>query len=289
MSGIQAPTLSRSKHRGVWEDQRVVVAKGPLKGYHGLVKAQYEDGVNVELDAKLVSGRTRQRFPIEDVFRERLVKCVMQYLFLYVWTNPFHRHTAMPVMPVASSNRSSGTPPPEVMIRPLTPEQEEPEEDLPWSTARRPSESIGDRLDFSCVYSRSAWKHWLFAEELQDALGDGCIPFHIRSVPTSSPHAKYEGTTAKTVVVAKRKISPELNEVVMSVLQKGRPTQISILPSFLVPWSPIEGNKVVIVGYRWIGQVGKLVKMDHECCVVELASSGELSYVTEADVVNLLE
>lgn len=104
-------------------------------------------------------------------------------------------------------------------------------------------------------------------------------------------HAKYEGLTAKTVVVARRKISPEPNEVVISVVHKGRPTQISIDPSFLVPWTPVEGNKVIIIGYRWIGQVGKLVKLDHGagCCAVELASSGELSYFTEADVVNVLK
>ena len=77
MSRIQAFMLSRSRHRGVWEGQRVVVTKGPLKGYHGLVKAQYEDGVDVELDAKLASSGSRQRFPIQDVFIESPVQCVM--------------------------------------------------------------------------------------------------------------------------------------------------------------------------------------------------------------------
>jgi hypothetical protein len=127
-----------SKHRYVWEGQRVVIRKGPFKGYHGLVKVQYEDGVDVELDAKLASsGQTRQRFLIGDVLIERFVECVMQYLFLHTWTNPFHRHT------VASSSRLSRTPPPEVMTHPLTPEPEDPEESMPWSTARRPGESLG--------------------------------------------------------------------------------------------------------------------------------------------------
>jgi hypothetical protein len=287
VSSVQASTLSRSKQRSVWEGQRVVVTKGPFKGYHGLVKIQYEDGVDVELDAKLASsGQTRQRFLIKDVLIECLVECVMQYLLIYAWTNPFRRHTAMPV---ASSSRLNRTPPPEVMTRPLTPEPEETEEDARWSIARRPSESLGDRVDFSCVYSRKAWKHWLFAEELQEALGDECIPFHIRGVPSSSRHAKYEGLTAKTVVAAKRKISPEPNEVVMSVVQKRRPTQISIDPFFLVPWTPVEGNKVIIVGHRWIGQVGKLVKLEHGCCEVELAPSGVLSYFKAEDVVNILK
>ena len=77
MSGVQAPTLSRSKQRCVWEDKRVVVTKGPFKGYHGVVKAQYEGGVDVELDAKLAFGRTVQRLLTEDIVIECLVECVM--------------------------------------------------------------------------------------------------------------------------------------------------------------------------------------------------------------------
>jgi hypothetical protein len=74
----------------------------------------------------------------------------------------------------------------------------------------------------------------------------------------------------------------------VSVVERGRGSQISISPSYLVPWTPIEGNKVVIVGDPWIGRVGKLVKLDHGCCAVELAPSGEQSYFTEGDVVNVL-
>jgi len=56
VSGVQASTLSRSKDRYVWEDQQVVIVKGPFKGYHGLIKAQCKDGVDVDLDAKLASS-----------------------------------------------------------------------------------------------------------------------------------------------------------------------------------------------------------------------------------------
>ena len=133
-----------------------------------------------------------------------------------------------------------------------------------------------------------AWTHWLFAKELQEAVGEGCIPFHIRGLPASSPHARFEGHTAKTVPATRQKIQPEPNNVVVSVIQKGRALQISISPSHLVPWALTERSMVVIVGYRWIGQVGELVKIDHECCAVKLASSGELSYYTQQDVVNVL-
>lgn len=67
----------------------MVVTKGAFKGYHGLVKGQYEDGIDVELDAKLASfGQTRKRFLIEDVVLECRVECVMRYVFFYTETNP---------------------------------------------------------------------------------------------------------------------------------------------------------------------------------------------------------
>lgn len=75
----------------------------------------------------------------------------------------------------------------------------------------------------------------------------------------------------------------------MSVVRKGRVTQIAIDPSYLVPWVLAEGNKVLIVGQNnWTGQVGKLVKLDQECCAVELGS-GEVAYLIDKYVVNILE
>ena len=97
------------------------------------------------------------------------------------------------------------------------------------------------------------------------------------------------GNTAKTVPFASRKIDPQPNEVVVSVTQKGKPSQISIDPSYLVPWAPSQGNKVAIIGQRWIGQVGKLVELKHGCCTVELEPSGTPSFFKAEDVVNLLK
>ena len=39
----------------MWEGQWIYIKKGPLKGYHGLVKAKDHGSVDVELDAKLMS------------------------------------------------------------------------------------------------------------------------------------------------------------------------------------------------------------------------------------------
>lgn len=139
------------------------------------------------------------------------------------------------------------------------------------------------------VYSTPAWKHWLFAEEIQERLCDEHIPFNIRGLPASSPHIQKEGLAATTVAVARRKIDPQPNEVVVYVVLRGRGTQISIDPSYLVPWAPFKGSKVLIIGYRWIGQVGKLVELKKGCCTVELEPSGAVSYFKDEDVVILLK
>ena len=149
--------------------------------------------------------------------------------------------------------------------------------------------SLLENFQMLYVYSTAAWKHWLFAEEIQERLCDESIPFNIRGLPASSPHIRIEGSTATTVPVARRKIDPQPNEVVVSVSQKGKVTQISIDPSYLVPWAPSKGNKVLIIGYRWIGQVGKLVELKHGCCTVELEPSGAVSYFKDEDVVNVLK
>lgn len=68
-------------HCHIWEGWQVVVIKGSFKGYCGLVKAEDLDSVNIELDARLVSGTTRQRFLIEQV--ECFVECIPRCLFLH--------------------------------------------------------------------------------------------------------------------------------------------------------------------------------------------------------------
>ena len=105
----------------------------------------------------------------------------------------------------------------------------------------------------------------------------------------SSPHAKIEGLTAKTVPVARRKIEAQPNDVVVSVFQRKKSTQISLNPVHLIPWPPSKDNKVLIIGHQQFGQVGKLVESEDGRCVVELAASGANSFFDELDVVNLLQ
>ncbi|KAH9033428.1 hypothetical protein EDB85DRAFT_2145022 [Lactarius pseudohatsudake] len=244
-------SLTKSEHRRIWEGKRVMITKGSLKGYHGLVKAEDPNGVDIELDAKVAShGLAKQHFQYGEFQVEPIS------------------------MPVASPSRLNRTPPPEDVPRAITPESEEPEENT--------------------AYSRS-WPqglvrtHWLFAEEIQGVLREECIPFHVQGIPALSPHIGLNGRTAKTVPLVNQKILPKPNEVVVSVVQRRKPIQISIDPSNLVPWTPSEGNKVVIIGHRCTGQVGKLLKLEHECCIIELESSGERTSFMVEDVANVLK
>ncbi|KAI9437480.1 hypothetical protein H4582DRAFT_2057849 [Lactarius indigo] len=168
-------------------------------------------------------------------------------------------------MPVASPSRLNCTPPPEDVPRAVTPEPEEPEE--------------------STLYPRSSFQ----GPEIQGALREECIPFHVWGIPASSPHASLNGLVAKTVPVTRQKIPPKPNEVVVSVVLRKRLTQVSVNPSNLIPWIPSEGNKVVITGYRWIGEVGKLLKLERGSCTIELESSGDISHCAVEDVVNILK
>ncbi|KAH9016014.1 hypothetical protein EDB85DRAFT_2156270 [Lactarius pseudohatsudake] len=252
VSGVQAAALHRSEHRRIWEGKRVMITKGSLKGYHGLVKAEDPNGVDVELDAKIAShGLAKQHFQYGEFQVEPI---------------------SMPV--VASLSRLNRTPPPEDVPRAITPEPEEPEENTSCS-----------RVSLQGL-TRT---HWLFAEEIQGVLREECIPFHVRGIPALSPHTGLNGFTAKTVPVVNQKILPEPNEVIVSVVQRRKPTQISIDPSNLIPWTPSEGNKVVIIGRRCTGQVGKLLKLEHECCTIELESSGEITLFMVEDVANVLK
>ncbi|KAI9437392.1 hypothetical protein F5148DRAFT_1154378 [Russula earlei] len=240
VSGIQTTALPKPERNGIWEGRRVSIIRGPLKGYHGLIKADDGSSVDIELDAKLMShGPLRQRVKLDDIQLEH--------------------------MSIALSSRSNLMPPPEDLPRSITPEPVEHKESAssPWSLPQGP-------------------------EEIQERLCEECIPFYVRGVPTSSLHAKIEGLGAKTVPAARQKIEAQLNEVVISVIQRGRPTQISINPTYIIPWPPSKSNKVLIIGHRWTGQVGKVIESKHGCCTVELEASGAVSYLYEQDVVNLL-
>jgi transcription elongation factor len=67
VSGVQGAALLKPERDRVWEGKRISITKGPLKGYHGLVKAEDHSGVDVELDAKLtMQGQRRQRVKLGD-------------------------------------------------------------------------------------------------------------------------------------------------------------------------------------------------------------------------------
>jgi transcription elongation factor len=67
VSGVQDVALPKTEHHRIWEGKRVMITRGALKGYHGLVKTEDPNGVDIELDAKIASqGQARQRFLFGD-------------------------------------------------------------------------------------------------------------------------------------------------------------------------------------------------------------------------------
>ena len=87
---------------------------------------------------------------------------------------------------------------------------------------------------------------------------------------------------------ASQKIQPEPKEVVISVIQKKRPTQISIYHSYLKPWMPSKGNKVLVIRNQWIGKVRILNHLEDGDCGIQL-ESGKLIFVAVEEVVNVLK
>ena len=195
----------------------------------------------------------------------------------------------MAIGPVEPSRR---TPPPEDPPRAVSPEPEEHEKStvLPWCLAQRPGKFLMNSEPLY-AYSKQASTHWIFAEAIQERLRKECIPFHVRGLPASSSHFKIEGLTAKTVPVAGRKIEAQPNEVVVSVYQRRRLTQISLNPKYLIPWPPSKDSKVMIIGSHQLGQVGKVVKLEDGRCLVEPVASGadSLFDMQDSDVVILLQ
>jgi len=87
---------------------------------------------------------------------------------------------------------------------------------------------------------------------------------------------------------AKREIDPQPSEVVVCVVRGGKWFQISINRSYLAPWAPAKGNRVVVIECRGIGKLGKLVELKDGSCTVMLESSREVSYFGVQEVVNIL-
>jgi hypothetical protein len=185
---------------------------------------------------------------------------------------------------------SRHTPPPIDLPQVVSSEPEDHEQstDSPWYFCPGHGESSMNTSP-PYTYFKQAPRHWLFVEEIQECLREGCIPFHVRGVPASSLHTKMEGLTAKMVPIARRKIEAQLDEVIVSMFQRGRPTQISLNPKYLIPWSPSKDKKVLIIRHHQIGQVGKLVKSEDQCCLIKLDTSGTNASFDELDIINLFQ
>jgi hypothetical protein len=90
---------------------------------------------------------------------------------------------------------------------------------------------------------------------IQSILEWKCIPFIIRA---SGDHSldDYDGKPARTLPVNKCTLTPHEGEIVVRTIRHTCPKQITINPSYLEPWSPLDGCTVVVTSGLALGSVG---------------------------------
>jgi len=102
---------------------------------------------------------------------------------------------------------------------------------------------------------------------------------HIRGIKDSGDGSmnQYEGNTARTVTAVERTLTPRDGEVVVTVVQRYQRRQISIDPSFLVPWNTVVGSEVVATNGPFLGLTGVVVGSEGEgmfCTVRPTSTDG---------------
>ncbi|KAH9171227.1 hypothetical protein EDB89DRAFT_2179677 [Lactarius sanguifluus] len=226
VAGTQGPSLPKKDRVHPLVGQRVKVTHGNSKGYRALVKDVHASYVAIEVDAKL-AGTSAPYAHIQ-------------------WTD----FVVVPkeLEPTRSSPlRRLATPPPLTELDPsraLTPEPE----------------MLISSPDIA-VHARET--HWLLSEEImmQGILESKRIPMQVCGIKGSGDGSKdeYEGNTARTVPAAERTLTPRDGEVIVTVVKRHRSRQISINPSFLVPWDTVVGSEVVVINRPFLGQTGVVV------------------------------
>jgi hypothetical protein len=99
------------------------------------------------------------------------------------------------------------------------------------------------------------------SDELQGILESKRIPMRIHSIKDSGEESmnECEGNTARTVISSERMLVPRDGEVVVTIVKRHRRRQISIDPSFLVPWDTVVGSEVVAINRPFLGLTGVVV------------------------------
>lgn len=112
---------------------------------------------------------------------------------------------------------------------------------------------------------------------MQGILESKHIPMHIRGIKGSCDGSmdEYEGVTARTVAAAERTLTPRDGEVVVAVVKRHRPRQISINPSFLFPWDTAVGSEVVAINGPFLALTGVVVGSEDVFCTVRAVRADE--------------
>jgi hypothetical protein len=100
--------------------------------------------------------------------------------------------------------------------------------------------------------------HWVFATPIQGIIEWKRIKFYIQNTRESNDKSlrKYEQSTGRTVSEQQRTLGPKEGEIILEVVWRGCPKQISIHTKFLTPWEPVIGDGIVVIRGNWIGTPG---------------------------------
>ncbi|KAH9041864.1 hypothetical protein EDB83DRAFT_2524000 [Lactarius deliciosus] len=138
-------------------------------------------------------------------------------------------------------------------------------------TPTNPASSI-TLTDNSTMLTFSEKGRWLLTADIQAALERRCIPFYVSGV-RDGPLDEYEGKVVRTLRLAKRKLTPKPNEVVVSIYKRSSFKQISINVSFLQPWKLVINSEAVIIEGSACGTIGVVKGLTPEICSIGIEDS----------------
>ncbi|KAI0258051.1 hypothetical protein BC834DRAFT_975660 [Gloeopeniophorella convolvens] len=138
------------------------------------------------------------------------------------------------------------------------------------SESRKHTPPPEDQSVLDSLYEK-AEDHWIHFHEIQEIMATKRLALAVRE------HDGTLGISAKTVQLPRRTVQPAEGEVIVSIIRRKLPVQLSMDPRQLATWPASCGDSVIVVEGRWIGWVGKVTEasgeLDSRLCVVQFGAA----------------
>jgi hypothetical protein len=122
--------------------------------------------------------------------------------------------------------------------------------------------------------SISTLDHWLLTPQMHRLLQKKRMPFTIDGVDKHKELYVYSRKTARSVPDNRCDSPPKEGDVTVSMVRGANMVQISIDPSFLVPWEPKEYGEVAVIHGNLLGCSGSIVGEDDGHFIVRFTEEG---------------